>query len=61
MPVVFPIFAVRVIRWIEAEREEAILSGRLVDDKERRTVRHCEDMLLAFGAGPRVCLGQVSV
>lgn len=60
MPSIFPI-TVHTIRWVEAEREEVLLSGRRVDDMKGRTVRNCENMLLAFGGGPRVCLGQVSV
>lgn len=44
-------------RWIEAEREEALLGEGAKYSGE--SVRHDEKAFLAFGAGPRVCPGQV--
>lgn len=44
-------------RWIEAEREEALLGKGA--EKREGGVRHVEEAYLAFGAGPRVCPGQV--
>lgn len=43
-------------RWIEAEREEALLGEGAKYSGE--SVRHDEKAFLAFGAGPRVCPGQ---
>lgn len=43
-------------RWIEAEREEALLGKGA--EKREGDVRHVEEAYLAFGAGPRVCPGQ---
>lgn len=46
-------------RWIEAEREEALVGK---GGKEGRgAVNHVLDAFMAFGSGPRVCPGQVSV
>lgn len=44
-------------RWIEDEREEALLGEGAKYSGE--TVRHDEKAFLGFGAGPRVCPGQV--
>ena len=44
-------------RWIEAEREEALLGKGA--GKREGGVHHMEEAHLAFGAGPRVCPGQV--
>lgn len=50
-------------RWIDSERDEALLSKGIRDDTpvEGSTVRHNREAWLAFGSGPRVCPGQVSV
>lgn len=49
-------------RWIETERDEALLgplgAGGGHSDSNR-TVRHDEAAFLSFGAGPRVCPGKV--
>lgn len=55
LPRIYP-FPLGVIRWIEAEREEA-LSGKGEGDGG---IRHSEQALLSFGGGPRMCPGQVS-
>lgn len=57
-----PVF---VCRWIEAEREEALLGSKATGSPEgaesnaTRVVNHVEDAFFAFGSGPRVCPGQV--
>eukprot|EP00904_Undaria_pinnatifida_P007026 jgi/Undpi1/3453/HiC_scaffold_16.g06825.m1 len=43
-------------RWIEAEREEALMGKGA--QKDEGAVRHMEEAYLAFGAGPRICPGQ---
>lgn len=45
-------------RWIEAEREEALLGKRGAVDGNGR-VAHKAEAFMAFGQGPRVCPGQV--
>lgn len=44
-------------RWIDAERDEALLGTRAGEDGN--AVAHVEDAVLSFGGGPRVCPGQV--
>lgn len=45
-------------RWIDAEREEALLGKEGTQDG-KDVVNHETEALLAFGAGPRMCPGQV--
>lgn len=45
-------------RWIETEREEALL-GKGAAGEVKRTVAHEEAAFMALGHGPRVCPGQV--
>ena len=47
-------------RWIESERADALL-GKSQGDGVERNVRHVDEAFLAFGSGPRVCPGQVSI
>ncbi|CAN0205555.1 unnamed protein product [Ascophyllum nodosum] len=44
-------------RWIESERDEALL-GKGVECDEKSNVRHTHDAFLGFGSGPRVCPGK---
>ena len=43
-------------RWIEAEREEALLGKTAA---ENNTVAHEAEAFMALGSGPRLCPGQV--
>lgn len=45
-------------RWIEAEREEALLGKRGPVDGES-SVAHEAEAFLSLGHGPRICPGQV--
>ena len=45
-------------RWIESERDEALL-GKGVECDKKSNVRHIHDAFLGFGSGPRVCPGKV--
>ncbi|CAM9573088.1 unnamed protein product, partial [Scytosiphon promiscuus] len=44
-------------RWIDAEREEALLGKRSADDDSSGKVVHREEVTQFFGGGPRICPG----
>ncbi|CAN0309795.1 unnamed protein product [Ascophyllum nodosum] len=44
-------------RWIESERDKALL-GKGVECDKTYDVRHMHDAFLSFGSGPRVCPGK---
>lgn len=46
-------------RWIETEREGALLSKAGFDDDKGSAVTHEAEAFLALGHGPRICPGQV--
>ncbi|CAN0418983.1 unnamed protein product, partial [Ascophyllum nodosum] len=44
-------------RWIESERDEALL-GKGVECDKKSDLRHMHDAFLGFGSGPRMCPGK---
>lgn len=46
-------------RWIEAEREEALLGKGGAAESRKDTVAHEAEAFMALGHGPRLCPGQV--